>query len=229
MATKRIYQELVKREIKIQGDILALYPLVKSVPHSFIPPFRCSSTDERSQILAGRIRFRTTVRRSDLQPSHQVPPTHSRSTPRSKVVIRESRRRILRIDSCEIHQRPLSVSTTRKAVQSSALLPLRCFSVDQDSSAARTSLEFVVLLFSNRRNTDTTSYSVVSLSRGVIHDALVLSHRLTRDEEGRAVLNGRGFLRYWFFLSAFSEVGRLLQSMEADLRILFEPDEDNHF
>lgn len=30
-ATRRIYQELVKREIKIQGDILALYPLVKSV------------------------------------------------------------------------------------------------------------------------------------------------------------------------------------------------------
>lgn len=69
---------------------------------------------------------------------------------------------------------------------------------------------------------------VAALGRGLQHDALVISHRLTRDADGRKLLASDGFLRYWFFLSSYTSVGYQLEQMEEDLRLLFADEEDKH-
>lgn len=77
--------------------------------------------------------------------------------------------------------------------------------------APLSSLTMPTSLFNH--DTDEICFIVALISRGVTHDALVLSHRLTRDEEGRKVLNGRGFLRYWCKFSIMSHGNADLTSL----------------
>lgn len=72
--------------------------------------------------------------------------------------------------------------------------------------------------------------SMVTTARAIQHDALILSGRLTRtgtgslslsvasslthsSEEGQDILRSQAFLRYWFYLCAFSSTSYLLESM----------------
>lgn len=90
---------------------------------------------------------------------------------------------------------------------------------------------------------------MVATSRNIQHDAMVLSRRLTKTgapsfacsrlcsislalrlaEEGRQILSSQVFLRYWFFLTAFSSTAYLLEGMEPELRELFGTQEDSPF
>ncbi|GAA5917094.1 hypothetical protein JCM6882_009495 [Rhodosporidiobolus microsporus] len=71
--------------------------------------------------------------------------------------------------------------------------------------------------------------SMVSTSRNIQHDAMILSRRLTQTEHGRSIVQSPVFLRYWFFLTAFSSIAYLLEGMEPDLRDLFGAVEDSPF
>lgn len=84
---------------------------------------------------------------------------------------------------------------------------------------------------------------MASTTRLLQHDALVLSHRLTRDTDGRRILKSDAFVRYWFCRSlltlppssltlstdlvSYTSVSYHLESMETDLRLLFGDVEDN--
>ncbi|GAA5972386.1 hypothetical protein JCM11641_002434 [Rhodosporidiobolus odoratus] len=71
--------------------------------------------------------------------------------------------------------------------------------------------------------------SMVSTTRNIQHDAIVLSHRLAQTEEGRKIVNSQVYLRYWHFLVSFSSIAYFLEGMEADLRDLFGAVEDSPF
>ncbi|GAA5826891.1 hypothetical protein JCM11251_002144 [Rhodosporidiobolus azoricus] len=71
--------------------------------------------------------------------------------------------------------------------------------------------------------------SMVSTSRNIQHDAMVLSRRLMQTEHGRGIVQSSVFLRYWFFLVSFSSIAYLLEGMEPDLRDLFGSVEDSPF
>jgi hypothetical protein len=51
--------------------------------------------------------------------------------------------------------------------------------------------------------------SMVTVAKCIEHDAQMLSKRLSRDREGRAVLQSDSFLRYWFCKSFFSSKASL--------------------
>jgi hypothetical protein len=67
--------------------------------------------------------------------------------------------------------------------------------------------------------------SLSTARRGIHHDALVISSRLWKSEAGRKIVRSEAFLRYWFFLSTYGSVGDTLETMEEDLRVLFDVDE----
>ncbi|KAM0753235.1 hypothetical protein T439DRAFT_323872 [Meredithblackwellia eburnea MCA 4105] len=63
--------------------------------------------------------------------------------------------------------------------------------------------------------------SMSTTARMIQHDAMVLSHRLTRNSAGLEILKSTSFVRYWFFLVSMGSVSYQLEAMETDLRILF--------
>ncbi|GAA5925622.1 hypothetical protein JCM10213_008838 [Rhodosporidiobolus nylandii] len=72
--------------------------------------------------------------------------------------------------------------------------------------------------------------SMSSVTRNIQHDALVLTHRLARTDEGRELLHSQVFLRYWHFLVSFSSIAYVLEGMvEPELRELFGYVEDSPF
>lgn len=71
--------------------------------------------------------------------------------------------------------------------------------------------------------------SLVSASRNIQHDALVLSSRLAKTPEGMRVLGSSSFRRYWFYVTAYSGVAGTLESMEANLRLLLGELEESPF
>lgn len=66
--------------------------------------------------------------------------------------------------------------------------------------------------------------SMSSTAQGITHDAVVISSRLMKSEEGKAIVSGEVFLRYWWFLNSYTAVGTVLEAMETDLRVLFDGD-----
>lgn len=69
--------------------------------------------------------------------------------------------------------------------------------------------------------------SLLTTSRAIQHDALVISRRLSKDEAGKEIIKSKSFLRYFFYLVSYSGVSYQLERMEADLRILFGEVEDH--
>ena len=60
------------------------------------------------------------------------------------------------------------------------------------------------------------------------HDALVLTHRMAEDEEGRALIESEGFLRWWFYLMSMTSVAFHLHNIEDDIRDLWGRVSDCH-
>ncbi|GAA6036661.1 hypothetical protein JCM8097_001282 [Rhodosporidiobolus ruineniae] len=71
--------------------------------------------------------------------------------------------------------------------------------------------------------------SMVATARHIQHDAMVLSGRLAKTEAGREILQSQVFLRYWFYLVAYSSIAYLLEGLEPELRELFGTVEDSPF
>ncbi|GAA6004360.1 hypothetical protein JCM10207_000685 [Rhodosporidiobolus poonsookiae] len=71
--------------------------------------------------------------------------------------------------------------------------------------------------------------SMVSVSRNIQSDAWLLSKRLSMTDAGRELLATDDFLRYWFYIVAYSSISYLLEGLEPELRELFGNVEDSPF
>lgn len=69
--------------------------------------------------------------------------------------------------------------------------------------------------------------SLVTTARAIQHDAVLLSKRLSKKQDGREIIKSDSFLRYFFYLVSYSSVSYILESMESDLRLLFGEVEDH--
>ncbi|GAA5995099.1 uncharacterized protein JCM10292_004539 [Rhodotorula paludigena] len=183
-----VRQELVAREVAIQGELLTLMPLMKfaSVEPTFGQPFKAA-------VIARVIR------------SHQLILDR----------LRESR--------TAIGTEGFSPEIRRNF--SDVLVPYR----KQGKRVTRALFYFTATSLSTKQPLPPDLPSMVATSRNIQHDAMVLSRRLTKTEEGRQILSSQVFLRYWFFLTAFSSTAYLLEGMEPELRELFGTQEDSPF
>ncbi|KPV78386.1 uncharacterized protein RHOBADRAFT_49163 [Rhodotorula graminis WP1] len=100
---------------------------------------------------------------------------------------------------------------------SDVLVPYR----KQAKRVTRALSYFVATSLSTKQPLPPDLPSMIGVSRMLQHDAMVLSRRLTRTEEGRRILASSVYLRYWFFISSMASVSYILEGMESDLRELF--------
>ncbi|GAA5834027.1 hypothetical protein JCM9279_004193 [Rhodotorula babjevae] len=108
---------------------------------------------------------------------------------------------------------------------SDVLVPYR----KQAKRVTRALSYFVATSLSTKQPLPPDLPSMVGVSRMLQHDAMVLSRRLTRTEEGRRILASSVYLRYWFFISSMASQSYILEGMESDLRELFGDQDTSPF
>jgi len=60
-----------------------------------------------------------------------------------------------------------------------------------------------------------------------LHDALVLSYRFAKTEEGRRAIKSGDFTRYWFFVLSMNSTYRQLDELETVVKEMFGNLEDS--
>ncbi|KAH8929027.1 hypothetical protein BT69DRAFT_1276681 [Atractiella rhizophila] len=60
-----------------------------------------------------------------------------------------------------------------------------------------------------------------------IHDALVLSSRIAKTDEGKELVRSEEFTRYWFYLLSATSIGFQLEEMEAAMKAMYGELEDD--
>ncbi|BGP44750.1 hypothetical protein JCM10450v2_000564 [Rhodotorula kratochvilovae] len=187
-AVQVVQKELIAREVAIQGEILALMPIMKfaSVEPTFGQPFK-------ALVIARIIR------------SHQLILDR----------MREARTAI----GAE------GFSPEIRHNFSDVLLPYR----KQGKRVTRALFYFTATSLSTKQPLPPDLPSMTATARNIQHDAMVLSRRLTKTEEGRQILASSVYLRYWLFIASMASTAYILEGMEPDLRELFGDQVDSPF
>ncbi|GAA6050447.1 hypothetical protein JCM3770_002600 [Rhodotorula araucariae] len=187
-AVQVVQKELIAREVAIQGDLLALMPLMKfaSVEPTFGQPFK-------APVIARIIR------------AHQLILDR----------MREARTAI----GAE------GFSPEIRHHFSDVLVPYR----KQGKRVTRALFYFTATSLSTKQPLPPDLPSMTATARNIQHDAMVLSRRLTKTEEGRKILASSVYLRYWLFIASMASTSYILEGMEPDLRELFGDQVDSPF
>lgn len=203
-AVEVVRNELVQREIDTQGQLLALMPLMKwvvglpfmiasltdsatarfaSVEPTFGSPFRApeiSRLIRSHQLVLDRLReARTAIGADGFSP--------------------EIRRYARRRETAQ--STTLTLETARRNF-SDVLVPYR----RQGKRISRALFYFVATSISTKAPLPPDLPRMTLTSSNIQHDALVLSRRLTKTEEGHKILQSEVFLRYWHFVTSYSSI-----------------------